>query len=95
MNSYFQPMRLTFIVTSVRRIAVPYNVLHGANLGNAVESQLKSYHMGDARTLNIYTVGKNPSATAAAWSSFPWDYQINPMYDGIIINYNNLPGGAE
>ncbi|KAG6899803.1 hypothetical protein C0995_004917 [Termitomyces sp. Mi166 len=95
MNSYFQPMRLTFIVTSVRRIAVPYNVVHGAAPGNAVESQLKSYHMGDARTLNIYTVGNNPSATAAAWSSFPWDYQTNPMYDGIIINYNNLPGGAE
>ncbi|KAG6901656.1 hypothetical protein C0995_009547 [Termitomyces sp. Mi166 len=95
MNSYFQPMRLTFTVTSVRRFAVHYNVLHGVAPGNAVENQLKSYHMGDARTLNIYTVGKNPNSKAAGWSLYPWDYQNNPMYDGIVINYNNLPGGAE
>ncbi|KAG6889269.1 hypothetical protein C0995_002265 [Termitomyces sp. Mi166 len=94
MNSFFQPMRLTFTVVSVRRIAVPYNVLHGASEGTAVEYQIKSYHQGDARTLNIYTVGKNPNSRVSGWSSFPWNYQNSPMYDGIIINYDNLPGGS-
>ncbi|KAG6871355.1 hypothetical protein C0995_005684 [Termitomyces sp. Mi166 len=94
-NTYFQPMRLTFLAPTIRRFAVPYNVLHGAAQGNGVEQRLKFNHQGDAKTLNIYTVGKNPQSRFAGWSSFPWDYQKNSVNDGIVLDYNFLPGGAE
>ncbi|KAG6860780.1 hypothetical protein C0995_007684 [Termitomyces sp. Mi166 len=95
MNAYFQQIRLSFAVTSVRRFGIPYNALHGAAEGNSIEYQIKSYHQGDARTLNIYTVGRSFNTIYAGWSSFPWNYQNNPMYDGIILRYDNLPGGGD
>ncbi|KAG6886753.1 hypothetical protein C0995_005233 [Termitomyces sp. Mi166 len=94
MNTYFQQIRLSFTVKSIRRIGATYNVVHGAADGNAVEQQLKYNHQGDAKTLNIYTVGEKPNLDYAGWSSFPWDYQKNPMNDGIVVDYNTLPGGA-
>ncbi|KAG6901520.1 hypothetical protein C0995_010943, partial [Termitomyces sp. Mi166 len=94
MNTYFQQIRLSFVVNGVRRIGVAHNVVHGAAGGNAVEQQLKAYRQGDAKTLNIYTVGKTPYLSYAGWSSYPWDYQNSPMNDGIVIDYDTLPGGA-
>ncbi|KAG6871978.1 hypothetical protein C0995_014345 [Termitomyces sp. Mi166 len=94
MNASFQQICLSFAVTSVRRFGVPCNVLHGAAHGNEVEQQLKSYHQGDAKTLNIYTVGLNFNLDYLGWSSYPWNYHDNPINDGLVLDYDTLPGGA-
>ncbi|KAG6906100.1 hypothetical protein DXG01_015941 [Tephrocybe rancida] len=92
-NSYFNAIGLYFKVSGVRRIAVPYDTLHGVAIGNAGEKAVKQYRQGDVKTLNLYTIGQNSNGNLAGWSSFPWDYQSNPQNDGIIMDYNYLPGG--
>ncbi|KAG6818972.1 hypothetical protein H0H93_016746 [Arthromyces matolae] len=91
-NSYFSPVRLTFAVQAVNRYAVPYSLLHGVTLGSANEATIKQVRRGNAQTLNIYTVGQGPS-NLAGWATFPWEYQQNQQNDGIVMDYNYLPGG--
>ncbi|MCK2244016.1 MULTISPECIES: zinc metalloprotease [unclassified Crossiella] len=94
MNSFFQQVRLSFQVQKVRRIPVSHAVLHGVADDNAVEAQLKTqYRTGGVRTLNIYSVGTNPSHNLAGWATFPWDYRTRAQDDGIVMDYNYLPGG--
>ncbi|KAG6918303.1 hypothetical protein DXG01_015395 [Tephrocybe rancida] len=93
MNSFFNNIGLFFQVTTVRR-AISYATLHGVAIGNAAEAEVKKYRQGNDQTLNIYTVGQNSQQSYAGWSSFPWDYQQYPQKDGIIMDYNFLPGGS-
>lgn len=92
-NSYFNGFGLYFTVVQVNPRPTTYAVVHGANIGNQVEAYVKSFHSGNQQYLNIYTVGQNTQSSVAGWSSFPWDYQNNPGFDGIVYDYNYLPGG--
>ncbi|KAG6888185.1 hypothetical protein C0995_010029 [Termitomyces sp. Mi166 len=96
MNSYFEPMGLNFTLISISRIPVSKDVLHSVEYRSQNERQIKSYRdsRSTAKTLNIYTVGSNTYSKRIGWSSFPWAYEDNPMDDGIVFNYNNLPYGA-
>jgi hypothetical protein len=51
---------------------------------------------GDAKTLNIYTVGFNNDDAQGllGYSTFPVDYAGNPMDDGVVVLYASLPGGS-
>ncbi|OAA69367.1 Peptidase M43, pregnancy-associated plasma-A [Akanthomyces lecanii RCEF 1005] len=92
LNSFTQQIGLTFQIASVRRIPVPYNVLHGSHAGNNVERILKQYRQGNVQALNIYTVGSNPNGGSTS-ATFPKDYNSDPRNDGIVIDYGFLPGG--
>ncbi|KAG6908987.1 hypothetical protein DXG01_002476 [Tephrocybe rancida] len=93
MNSFFNNVGLYFRVAGVVRRPISYSLLHGVAIGNAAEVEIKKFRQGNVQTLNIYTVGQNSQQIYAGWSSFPWDYQQKPQYDGIIMDYNFLPGG--
>ncbi|SDZ35970.1 Pregnancy-associated plasma protein-A [Amycolatopsis xylanica] len=92
-NSYFNQAGLSFRVANVVRRGAPHSVVHGAAIDNAVERQLKQYRQGTVQTLNIYTVAHNYNNDLAGWATFPWDYASNPQNDGIVYDYNYLPGG--
>jgi hypothetical protein len=93
-NSYFQPIGLSFSIAGIRRIPQPYNVVHGVAIGNNVDRGIKNqYRQGDVRTLNIYTYGTNPNFRYSGYSTFPSDYRSDPKLDGIIYDYAYLPGG--
>ncbi|MCB0322466.1 MAG: zinc metalloprotease [Bdellovibrionales bacterium] len=61
--------------------------------GSAEEREAKSaLRVGDAATLNIYTT--SPDGGILGWAAFPWDYESDPIFDGVILHFASVPGGA-
>ncbi|KAH7098767.1 metalloprotease [Auriculariales sp. MPI-PUGE-AT-0066] len=51
-----------------------------------------STRKGGVDVLNVWTVGFT-KAGISGYSSFPWEFEENPIVDGIMINVLSLPGG--
>lgn len=47
---------------------------------------------GGANALNIYTVGSGDQLLG--WARFPWQYESEPVMDGVVVNVGTLPGGT-
>ncbi|CCA72711.1 related to metalloprotease [Serendipita indica DSM 11827] len=53
----------------------------------------KQLHVGDARTLNVYTVNF-PTAKSLGYAPYPQFYAQAPWNDGVVIKHSSVPGGA-
>jgi len=63
--------------------------------GSAAEEEMKTIHnIGDARTLNIYTLIFNDTTPSLGTSSMPSYYFRKPKLDGVMIRHTTLPGGS-
>ena len=65
--------------------------------GSHKEIQMKqALHQGDAQTLNVYTaaLGKFLLGWAYYPTSFIGDDALPRFYDGVVLDYRSLPGGA-
>lgn len=65
--------------------------------GSHKEIQVKkALHSGDSETLNIYTaaLGKRLLGWAYYPSSFTGADRLPRFYDGVVVDYRSLPGGA-
>lgn len=63
--------------------------------GSQGEKEMKAKHnVGDATTLNIYTVIFNDTTPSLGTSSMPSYYFRKPKLDGVIIRHTTLPGGS-
>jgi hypothetical protein len=49
----------------------------------------KALHRGDASDLNLYT---STAEAYLGWAYFPSSYKVHPEIDGIIIDWESLPG---
>ena len=62
-----------------------------AGPGSAAESAMKAeLRRGGSATLNIYS---NSGAGYLGWATFPTWYAADPLDDGVVIDFNSLPGG--
>jgi hypothetical protein len=61
--------------------------------GTIKEANAKAaLRLGSANDLNIYFA--NPGLGLLGWSTFPWDYSVDPLDDGVVILYATVPGGS-
>ncbi|KAF8157880.1 hypothetical protein B0H34DRAFT_706520 [Crassisporium funariophilum] len=63
--------------------------------GSYQEQAMKHmYKVGDAATLNVYTVTFNKTTKSLGAASIPSAYYRDPISDGILIRHSTLPGGS-
>jgi hypothetical protein len=63
-----------------------------AKAGSADERTMKAaLHKGDARNLNIYT---STAEDYLGWAYFPSTYKVHPTFDGLVIDWETLPGAS-
>jgi len=63
-----------------------------AKAGSADERAMKAaLHKGDARNLNIYT---STAEDFLGWAYFPSTYKVHPTFDGLVIDWETLPGAS-
>jgi hypothetical protein len=68
------------------------NWFYNLGLGTSVEREAKAAtHVGDARTLNIWTTN---GPGYLGFAEFPSWYKRTPQLDGIVLDYNSFLGGA-
>jgi len=56
------------------------------------ESMKQALAVDPSHALNIYTLA--PLSASPAWAWFPWLYSEDSYLHGVIVYYENLPGGA-
>ena len=62
-----------------------------AGPGSSAEAEMKfALHEGNADDLNLYS---NSGAGYLGWATFPTSYAGNTTGDGVVVDYNSLPGG--
>ncbi|SRR6266545_1539797 len=65
-----------------------------ATVGTVAEREMKeALRIGDATSLNIYTNNSGSVSGVIGWGTFPWWYEDSPLMDGVVIDYQTLPGG--
>lgn len=61
--------------------------------GTTAEAQAKAaLRRGTANDLNIYSA--NPGGGLLGWATFPWNYDADPVKDGVVILHSSMPGGT-
>lgn len=91
LNAAFAPTGFSFNLVSTDTTA--NDTWHTAGPGTTAQAQMKAaLRRGGADALNIYI--SNPSGGILGWATFPSSYSGNPTDDGVVLNYQTLPGGG-
>jgi hypothetical protein len=62
------------------------------SIGSEIELEAKSaLRQGNEGVLNMY-ISSPPDGTLG-WATFPWEYQNDPLLDGIVVWHESLPEG--
>jgi hypothetical protein len=63
-----------------------------ASPNTSAETAFKSaLRIGERDALNLYTNGNGGGYLG--WATFPWNYDNNPVKDGVVMLHGTLPGG--
>jgi len=89
-NAHSTPFR--FRLRGIDRTTNPAWYRHV--VGSKSEKNMKrALHVGDARTLNLYTAKPRPGIILG-YATFPWDVDNKPLQDGVVVTRESLPGGS-
>ncbi|KAG8812598.1 hypothetical protein FRC19_003038 [Serendipita sp. 401] len=93
MNKHYIGSTFNFVLDKIDR-TTNSNWFRSATSGSPLQTAMKkALHTGDAKVLNVYTVGFKGSGLLG-YATWPWDYSKNPVDDGVVILYSSIPGGS-
>lgn len=92
MNSDYKAAGYSFKLTNVTYVDRP-DWFSRSYDASETEDMKKALRQGDgAKALNIYSVNFNDGTLGFA--TFPWDYSKDPKADGVVVQFNTVPGGG-
>lgn len=50
-------------------------------------------HLSSRLPREHYSLREAQGPNLLGYATFPWDYQMQPQMDGVVMQYNALPGG--
>jgi hypothetical protein len=91
LNAAFGQVNVNFVLQGIS--TTENDEWFHAEPDTSAEMAMKSaLRVGTAETLNVYT-GMNTQGILG-WATFPSWYASNPLYDGVVMDPNTVPGGA-
>ncbi|KAF9523429.1 pregnancy-associated plasma protein-A-domain-containing protein [Crepidotus variabilis] len=93
LNKDYNGTGISWVLVNTNRIESP-EWFENANPGTAEEAEMKAkYNIGDATTLNVYTLTFNKTTKSLGVSSIPSQYFSNPKMDGILVRHSTITNG--
>ncbi|KIM41037.1 hypothetical protein M413DRAFT_445786 [Hebeloma cylindrosporum] len=93
LNDDFNGTGISWVLVKTTRINSPDWFVH-AFPGSDQEKVMKQmYNIGDAATLNIYTLTFNSTTKALGTASVPSAYYREPKSDGVMVRHSTVTGG--
>ncbi|PPQ99839.1 hypothetical protein CVT24_009633 [Panaeolus cyanescens] len=98
LNRDFSGTGVSFVFSGVDRY-VNYQWFHAAYYGTQARYDMyRTLRKGGAADLNLFTTALDQpppgSDILLGYATFPWDYAANPAVDGVVLNWQTLPGGS-
>ena len=92
LNAGFKQSRTNFVLKGTTTTA--NNAWYAAGIMSDEEAEMKgALRVGDASTLNIYSVTNNEGTLG--WAYFPfWIEKFGLSMDGVVVDHRTLPGGS-
>ncbi|KIM41043.1 hypothetical protein M413DRAFT_445790 [Hebeloma cylindrosporum] len=97
LNKDFKASGIQFRLVNTTRIINANWFTNVAPENQEQASMKQKLRKGGPETLNLYTVSFNNSAAEdlLGYATFPSDYKSAPQDDGVVIQYQTLPGGTK
>jgi len=93
LNNDFNGTGISWVLVKTSRINSPDWFVH-AFPGSEQEQVMKQmYNIGDAATLNIYTLTFNSTTKSLGTASIPSAYYRAPKSDGVMVRHSTVTGG--
>ncbi|KAG9031091.1 hypothetical protein FS842_004299 [Serendipita sp. 407] len=93
MNQHYKGSTFNFVLDKIDR-TTNTDWFRYATQGTAQQTTMKkALHTGDAKTLNVYSVGFK-SESLLGYATWPWNFSGNNADDGVVILYSSVPGGS-
>lgn len=96
MNSDFSSTGLSFVLAGTTRTTNSGWFTSAAPSTSQQTAMKNALRQGDAKTLNIYSVGFSSGAGSGllGYATFPSSYSRAPKDDGVVILHSSVPGGT-
>ncbi|KAJ2915016.1 hypothetical protein MD484_g5383, partial [Candolleomyces efflorescens] len=96
LNQDYASTGLTFVLANTTR-TINSGWFNNAGPNNSQQTAMKNaLRVGNAATLNVYTVGFKSSSTSGllGYATFPSSYSSAPKDDGVVFLFSSVPGGT-
>jgi len=93
LNTDFNGTGISWVLVKTSRINSPDWFIHAFPGSDQEQVMKKLYNIGDAATLNIYTLTFNSTTRSLGTAAIPSAYYRAPKSDGVMVRHSTVTGG--
>jgi len=93
LNDDFNGTGISWVLVKTTRINSPNWFVHAFPGSDQEQVMKRMYNIGDAATLNIYTLTFNSTTKSLGTASIPSAYYRAPKSDGVMVRHGTVTGG--
>jgi len=93
LNADYNSTGISFVLVNTTRINSPDWFEHAYPGSDQEQAMKRLYNIGDAATLNVYTLTFNSTTKSLGTAAIPSAYYRNPKSDGVMIRHSTVTNG--